>query len=199
MKFILTYNKTREISVASVRDRIVHRLLYDYLVEIFDKTFIFDAWSCRKGKGLIGAIDRAQEFIRKYPHGFAWRADIKKFFDNVNHEILFQILTRKIQNKTTLNVLKTVIDSFEIKLGVGMPIGNLTSQIFSNIYLNELDRFIKHKLKCRDYLRYGDDFIIFDKNEADLIETKELVTLFIENSLKLKLHSENNIILKTKH
>ncbi len=114
-KFTVTDNKKREISVASVRDRVVHRLLYDYLVEIFDKTFIFDAWSCRKGKGLTGCINRTQQFIKGYSAGFVWRADIRKFFDNVDHHILFQILKRKIRDEKALLLLKEVIDSFGVK------------------------------------------------------------------------------------
>lgn len=198
-KFIVCDNKKREISVASVRDRVVHRLFYDYLVDIFDKSFEFDAWSCRKEKGLIGAIDRAQQFIKKYKNGFVWRADIRKFFDNVNHEILFNLLKRKIQDEKALILLKEIIDSFEIKEGVGMPIGNLTSQIFSNIYLNELDRFIKHEIKCKAYLRYGDDFIIFSRNKDELLRIKTQTTDFVENKLKLSLHPKNNLIVETKH
>src|SRR3989339_362450 len=110
-KFIVTDNKTREISVASVRDRVVHRLFYDYLVEIFDGIFIFDAWSCRRNKRLIGAIDRTQSFIGKYANGFVWRADIRKFFDNVDHGVLLQLLKRKIQDEKTLFLLKEIIDS----------------------------------------------------------------------------------------
>lgn len=198
-KFIVTDNKKREISVASVRDRVLHRLLYDYLVDIFDKTFAFDAWSCRKGKGLIGAIDRAQMFIGKYADGFVWRADIRKFFDNVDHDILFQLLKRKIRDEKALFLLKEIINSFEVKTGVGMPIGNLTSQIFSSIYLNELDRFVKHKMKCKAYLRYGDDFIIFSSDEDELSQIKLLTADFIEKELKLNLHTKNNLIIEAEH
>lgn len=198
-KFKVTDNKTREISVASMRDRVFHRLFYDYLVNIFDKTFIFDAWSCRKGKGLMGAIYRAQVFIKNYANGFVWRADIRKFFDNVDHDILFQLLKRKIREEKALFLLKEIIDSFGIKEGVGMPIGNLTSQIFSNIYLNELDRFIKHEMGRKAYLRYGDDFIIFNGNKNELLQIKKLTTDFIESKLKLILHSKNNLIVEAKH
>lgn len=198
-KFIVTDNKTREISVASVRDRVVHRLIYDYLTEIFDKTFIFDAWSCRKGKGLTGCINRAQGFIGKYSNGFVWRADIRKFFNNVDHSVLFEILKRKIRDEKTLSLLKEIIDSFEAKLKRGIPIGNLTSQIFSNIYLNELDRFIKHDLRVKCYLRYGDDFIVFSRDKESLNRTRERVTEFVESKLKLKLHAKNNLIVRTNH
>jgi RNA-directed DNA polymerase len=198
-KFIVTDNKTREISVASVRDRVVHRFIYDYLTEIFDKTFIFDAWSCRKGKGLIGCINRAQGFIGKYSDDFVWRGDIRKFFDNVDHSILFEILKRKIRDEKALSLFKEVIDSFEVELERGIPIGNLTSQIFSNIYLNELDRFIKHELRVKCYLRYGDDFIVFSRDKDLLNRIRKRVINFVESKLKLKLHAKNNLIVRTKH
>ncbi|MFA4890767.1 MAG: reverse transcriptase/maturase family protein [Candidatus Gracilibacteria bacterium] len=198
-KFTVSDNKKREISVATVRDKVMHRLVYDYLTNIFDKTFIYDAWSCRKGKGLMGAVDRTQKFIKKYENGFVWRADVKKFFDNVDHDILLTTLKRKIKDKKTFLLLTEIIKSFSTKKGKGMPIGNLTSQIFSNIYLNELDRYIKHKLKIKAYLRYGDDFLIFDNSEDYLEKTKALTANFLRDKLNLELHAKNNYIVKTKH
>lgn len=113
-KFTVVDNKKRKISVATVRDRIVHRLLYEYLVEIYDKTFIYDAWSCRKGKGLIGAIERTQKFLRKYPDSFVWRSDIKKFFDNVDHQTLIKFLLLKITDNEAIVILKEIISSYSI-------------------------------------------------------------------------------------
>ena len=83
-KFIVCDNKRREISVSGIRDRVVHRLVYDYLVAIYDKTFIHDAWSCRMGKGLLGAIQQSQKFLHLYSQGFIWRGDVQKFFDSVD-------------------------------------------------------------------------------------------------------------------
>jgi len=83
-KFVVTDNKRREISVASIRDRVVHRLVYEFLCSIYNETFIFDAWSCRKNKGLIGAIERTQNFVNRKPNSFIWRSDIRKFFDSVD-------------------------------------------------------------------------------------------------------------------
>ncbi len=94
--FIVSDNKKREISVASVRDRVVHRLLYEYLVPIYDQTFIFDVWSYRKEKGLLGAIERTEHFFSRYPRSFVWRADVRKFFDNVDHRILLGLLRKKV-------------------------------------------------------------------------------------------------------
>jgi retron-type reverse transcriptase len=113
-KFIVTDSKRREISVASIRDRIIHRLLYEYLYEIYDKTFIYDVWSCRKGKGLFGAIERTQKFLSKYDRSFVWRADIKKFFDNVNHQILIEILDFKIADNKARRILREVINSYSV-------------------------------------------------------------------------------------
>jgi len=198
-KFTVCDNKKREISVASIRDRVIHRLVYDYLVAIFDKTFIFDAWSCRKDKGLEAAIDQTQKFMKKYTNGFIWRADISKFFNNVNHEILLKSLKLKIADKKAFKLLERIIKSFNSKEGRGIPIGNLTSQIFSNIYLNELDRYIKHYLKCRAYVRYGDDFVIFDDDRENLGRVKERTTHFLVNKLKLDLHPRNNFIIRSKY
>jgi RNA-directed DNA polymerase len=197
-KFKVCDNKKREISVASVRDRVIHRLIYDYLTEIYDKTFIYDAWSCRKNKGLIGAIGRTQFFMKKYSNGFIWRADISKFFDSVDHRVLTKILELRITNKKTIYLLEEIIRSFNTKNGSGMPIGNLTSQIFSNIYMNEFDRYIKYNLKCREYARYGDDFVIFSKDKENLISIREKAIEYLSDKLKLTMHPQNDFIIKTK-
>jgi len=111
-KFIVTDNKRRQISVASVRDRVVHRLLYEYLNKIYDKTFIYDAWSCRKNKGLIAAIERTQKFLRKYKNSFIWRADIRKFFDNADHQILLKILFLRVKDTKAMNIIREIIVSY---------------------------------------------------------------------------------------
>ncbi|MBI2453122.1 group II intron reverse transcriptase domain-containing protein [Candidatus Peregrinibacteria bacterium] len=197
-KFTICDNKKREISVASVRDRVVHRLVYDYLTEIYDKIFIYDAWSCRKNKGLVGAIERTQIFMKQYSDGFIWRADISKFFDGVDHDVLLEILKLRITNKKIISLLKEIITSFNTKEGKGMPIGNLTSQIFSNIYLNEFDRYIKHSLKCKAYVRYGDDFVIFDKSKENLVYIREKAVCFLTDKIKLIMHAKNDFIITTK-
>ena len=112
-KFIVRDNKRREISVAGIRDRVVHRLLYEYLVGIFDTNFFEDVWSCRKKKGLVGAIERTQEFLKKYPRSFVWRSDVKKFFDHVDHECLKNIIARKITEPNVCNRIGKIIDSYD--------------------------------------------------------------------------------------
>ena len=199
-QFVVCDNKRREISVSSVRDRVVHRLLYDYLVPIWDKTFIYDAWSCRKDKGLLAAIERTQGFLKSFPSAYVWRADVKKFFDNVDQQVLFQLLKRRVMDPKALELIAEVLQSYSPQReGVGMPIGNLTSQIFANIYLNELDHFVKHDLKPKAYLRYGDDFLLFEMNLKRLKDMKETIATFLAERLKLKLHSKNNVIIKAKY
>lgn len=197
--FMVCDNKRRKISVAPIRDRVVHRLIYDYLVPIWDKTFIYDAWSCRKGKGLLGAIERTQQFLRSYPRAYIWRADITKFFDNINQKALFELLKRRVRDKKALLLMREVLKSYNTDTGRGMPIGNLTSQIFSNIYLNELDRFATHSLKPLAYLRYGDDFIVFEMDEKKLKNIRTKTADFLLTQLKLNLHAKNNLIFKAKH
>ncbi len=110
--FVVTDNKRRGISVAGVRDRVVHRLLYDYLVKIYNHTFSYDAWSCRKSKGVIGAIERAEQYIRSHPRAVVWRMDITKFFDSVQQRTLSSLLTRRVKDQKALSLLEEVLASY---------------------------------------------------------------------------------------
>lgn len=206
-QFTVYDNKKRQISVAPIRDRVVHRLVYEYLNKIYDKIFIYDVWSCRKEKGLVGAIERTQEFLSKYSKSFIWKADIKKFFDNVDHKILLEILSSRIKDGRALEILKEIIVSYQIGISEregngfvkkGMPIGNLTSQIFANIYLNELDRLVKNHVKPLVYLRYGDDFIIIAETLSALIGFKEAVKNFISKNMWLEINLNHDIIIKAR-
>lgn len=114
-KFTVCDNKKREISVSGIRDRVVHHMLYDYLVPVFDKTFIYDAWSCRKGKGLLTCIERTQKFLNANPHSFVWRADISKFFDSVDQKILLKLIGKRIHAPKALRIICEVIFSFRRK------------------------------------------------------------------------------------
>ena len=118
-EFFVTDNKRRKISVASIKDRVVHRLLYEYLVYIYDKTFIFDLWSCRKNKGLYKAIERTQYLLSQHPNAFVWRSDVTKFFDSVSHEKLMEILKIKIHDPKALSLLGNVIDSYSLSPSAG--------------------------------------------------------------------------------
>lgn len=194
--FMITDTKKRTISVAQTRDKIVHRLLYDYLVEQFDRTFIYDTWSCRKEKGLIRAIERTQENLMKYRYGYVWRGDIAKFFDNVDQKVLKKQIRRRIKDKNALKIIDEVIKSYSSYITEkGMPIGNLTSQIFTNIYLHELDRYINHVIKPLAYIRYGDDFIVIFNDLKHLQLCRKHLVVFIDQMLKISIHATNDIIV----
>jgi len=198
--FTIKEKKRRDIAVASIRDRICHRLVYEYLVCAFDKTFIYDAWSCRKGKGVIGAIKRTGVFLKKYPKCYVWRADISKFFDNVDQSVLLRIILRKIKDKKAIRLIENIINSYSCgqfkTVGLkGIPIGNLTSQIFANIYLNGFDRFVKYELKPQFYLRYGDDFIIGARSRIKINRLRTEAIDFVNNELKMKINQKNDIIV----
>ncbi len=193
--------KRRHIHKACVSDRIVHHLLYKYLYSIFDKTFIYDSYSCRLEKGTHKAVRRLEKFTRKVSSNYtrpcwALKLDIKKFFTSVDHEILLRLLKEKIKDKNILRLLEHVITSYtsEDGIGSGIPLGNLTSQIFANIYLNELDQFVKNNLKIKYYLRYADDFIILSENKDSIASYIDISYKFLNERLKLKLHPDKIIL-----
>lgn len=188
---IVNDNKRRDIAVAAVRDRVVHRLVYDYLVPIWDKTFIYDVWSCRPCKGLHAAIQRAQTQMRAYQDGWLWRADIVKFFDSVHKPSLKHIVERRVHDAEARWLIKTILDSYHtFDMARGIPIGNLTSQIFANIYLHEFDRFMLHTLKAPGYLRYGDDWLCFAPTRAQVTSMRQAATAFLAGQLGLVVHPQ---------
>lgn len=196
-EFYVNDPKRRHIHKAQVRDRIVHHLLYKYLYAIFDQTFICDSYSCRMGKGTHRAVKRLERFARAVSKNYsqncwALKLDIKKFFTSVDHEILKSLIAKKIKDEEILWLIGKVIKSFP----KGIPLGNLTSQIFANIYLNELDQFVKHKLKIKHYLRYADDFLILNRNRESLLHCFETVKCYTKDQLNLKLHPQKVIFRK---
>lgn len=195
--------KKRHIHKASVQDRVVHHLLYTYLYPLFNSTFIYDSYSCRLEKGTHKGILRLEKFTRIVSQNYtqpcwALKLDIKKFFANIDYEILIKLLHQKIKDPDILWLLANVINSFNSDSGAGkgIPLGNLTSQIFSNIYMNELDQFIKHQLRIKYYIRYADDFVILspDKRNFDLYISS--IKEFLTTRLKLELHPKKIIIRK---
>lgn len=195
--------KPRDIHKAEVRDRILHHLIYNALYEYFDKKFIYDSYSCRLNKGTHKAIYRFELFIRKLSknynkQGYILKCDIRKFFANIDHGILKQILSKHIQDKDILNLLNNIIDSFPIgpTYGKGLPLGNLTSQLLVNIYMNEFDQYVKHKLKIKYYIRYADDFVVLSNNKEYLEAILKEIQEFLRVRLKLELHPDK-VFIKT--
>ena len=195
--------KRRHIHKASVEDRIVHHLLYKFLYELFDKSFIYDSYSCRLDKGTHKGVKRLFKITRRVSKNYtrncwALKCDIKKFFATVDHEILLTLLLKRVEDKNILGLLENVIKSFSSDSGdgKGIPLGNLTSQIFANIYLNKLDQFVKHKLKIKYYLRYADDFLFLSADKEELTRLTTSIRAFLIKELKLELHPDKVIIRK---
>jgi RNA-directed DNA polymerase len=194
--------KCRLIAVAPIRDRLIHRLLYENLVARFDDVFLYDVWSCRQEKGLLRAIHRAQAFLHSFPRSWVWRADIARFFESVDHALLRRCLRRRVTDERTWFLLDQVIDSYpslvpssNLPPQRGIPIGNVTSQVFANILLHELDRFVVHTLRPLRYLRYGDDFLSVWPTRADAEAARSAVSTFLRADLRLRLHPRNDVIV----
>ena len=201
--FKLSDPKPRDIHKSSVRDRLLHHAIYRILYPYFDKKFIYDSYSCRLNKGTHKANERFKYFTRKVSKNYTrtcWilKCDIRKFFANIDHKILIQILERHVNDKDTVWLLGRVIESFNPKgkVGVGLPLGNLTSQLLVNIYMNEFDQFVKLQLKEKYYIRYADDFVFMSDNKSHLEQLIPRVSEFLEYKLRLNLHPDK-VFIKT--
>lgn len=176
--------KERTISVAPFRDRVIHHAAVQVIEPIFEPTFIFDSYATRKNKGTHKAIKKAGKFLKA--SFWYYKADISKYFDSVNHDILLELLQKKIKDGRLLNLLERIIrNSGSIK---GLPIGNLTSQFFANVYLNPLDHFVKDDKRVKNYIRYMDDMVFFANSKEYLKNVLNDVRVFLFNRLKLKLN-----------
>jgi RNA-directed DNA polymerase len=200
--FNISDPKPRNIHKASVRDRLLHHAIYRILYPFFDRTFISDSFSCRLNKGTHKSINRFRSFAYKASKNntktcWVLKCDIKKFFANIDHRILIEILSEYISDKKILCLLGRVICSFSsASKEVGLPLGNLTSQLFVNVYMNEFDRFVKHKLKAKYYVRYADDFVVLSEDKKWLENQIQLIKDFLSENLKLDLHPDK-VFIKT--
>lgn len=201
--FYVNDPKRRHIHKASVRDRLLHHAIYRVLYPFFDKIFIADSFSCRDIKGTHRALNRFRNLVYKTSKNnrrVCWtlKCDVKKFFDNINHKILFCILDEYIPDKNIIDLLNKVINSYhaELKPGTGLPLGNLTSQLFANVYLNVFDQFAKHDLGVKCFIRYADDFVILSADKIYLENLAMKIQKFLSERLKLSLHPEK-IFLRT--
>lgn len=194
-EFNISDPKPRNIHKATVRDRLLHHLIYQELFDFFDKKFIYDSYSCRREKGMHKALYRFEELSRHVSKNHTrtcWvlKCDIKKFFASIDHSVLKSILSKYISNNHILYLLNKIIDSFSshASLHVGLPLGNLTSQLLVNVYMNEFDQFTKRELKIKNYIRYADDFVILSDNRQYLENLIPKISFFLLESLKLSLH-----------
>jgi len=197
--FKISDPKPRNIHKASVRDRVLHRALYRILYPFFDRTFISDSYSCRYDKATYKAMDKFRKFFYKVSKNnkktvWVLKCDIRKFFASVSHNTLEAILKSYISDDKILFLLWVIIDSFSVRVGTGLPLGNLTSQLFVNIYMNEFDQFMKHKLKAKYYIRYADDFVVMSDDKSWLQELLPKIGDFLGERLKLELHPDKVFI-----
>lgn len=212
--FTIIERKVRKISAAPYRDRVVHHALMAVIQPIFEKRFIFDTYACRKGKGTHRALDRAQQFARRYP--YVLQGDIRQFFPSIDHDILRGQLRKYIACPETLALIDTIIDSgrgvladrytpvffpgdtlLSILRPRGLPIGNLPSQHWANVYLHGLDMFAKHTLRVKAYLRYNDDFLLFAADKKQLHTWRVAIVEFLQ-SLRLSLNERKAQIFPVK-
>lgn len=202
--------KRRKISAAPFRDRVVHHALCQVIEPIFERTFIHDSYACRVKKGTHRAVDRCQAFARQ--HQYVLKADIQKFFPSIDHEVLLYLLEKAIADPLVMELIRRILKSGEGVLAEeyvmqwfpgddllarfrprGLPIGNLTSQFWANVHLDSLDHFVKRHLKCRAYLRYVDDFLLFNDNKRQLHQWKEQIKAFL-GGLRLTLHDRKSVV-----
>lgn len=175
--------KKRTIYIAKFfPDRVLHHAFIDVVTRIWDKIMIYDTYSCREGKGQHKGSRRCMEYIRRYK--YCLKCDITKFYPSLDHELIKTIIRRKLKDKELIRVLDLIIDSFPGYQNA--PIGNLTSQWFGNLYLGELDDFVKQRLRVKGYIRYCDDFILFGNDKAKLREQGQMVHDFVESHLLLR-------------
>ena len=193
--------KPRQIHKSSVRDRLLHHAIHRMLFPFFGRIFIADSFSCQINKGTHKALNRFRRFgykVSKNNTRTCWilKCDIKKFFENINHEILLSIFKEYIPDNNIIWLLERVIYSFSSVMGCGLPLGNLTSQLFVNVYMNEFDQFVKHKLKVKYYIRYADDFVIMSQDKSWLEELLLQIGDFLSENLKLNIHPDK-VFIKT--
>jgi len=219
--FAIQDPKLREIWAADFGDRIIHHFLIEYLEKKLEKKFIFHSYACRKNKGALLAV----KYLKKHLpfKQYFLKIDVQSFFTSINKNILFSLIKKNISHPEILWLCEKIIFSdprynclikgdqkllqsiplnkslFHTPANQGLPIGNLTSQFWANLYLNHLDQFIKHKLKCPYYFRYMDDMVFLDDSPTQLLKWEAQVSNFLLNELKLKLHPRKQILQKTKY
>ncbi|MBI5652942.1 MAG: group II intron reverse transcriptase domain-containing protein [Chloroflexi bacterium] len=206
--------KERLVSAAPFRDRIVHHALCNVIEPIWEARFIHDSYACRKHKGMHRALARASEWAKQYR--YALKCDITKFFPSIDHAVLLDILRGKIADTRALALIAKILasgegilareyamhwfpgdDLFAVNRARGLPIGNLTSQFWANVYLNELDQFVKRELKCPAYLRYADDFLVFGDDKPALWAQFAAIQKFL-GRLRLTTHPRKSTVMATR-
>lgn len=192
-EFHIADPKPRLIHKASVRDRLLHHAVYRILYPFFDQTFIADSYSCRNEKGTHRALERFLRMSNQVGHNnhrtvWVLKCDVRKFFASIDQQKLLAILRQYIPDHRIIALLQNIIESFSISPGRGLPLGNLTSQLLVNVYMNGFDQFVKHDLRVKEYIRYADDFVLLSANHHQVELLLPEIRQFLERELKLSLH-----------
>jgi retron-type reverse transcriptase len=210
--FTIPEPKPRLISAAPYRDRVVHHALVNVLEPIFEPSFSFDSYACRQGKGSHAAVRRCQQLARRFRYG--WKADVRKFFPSIDHEVLKGLLARKVKDPDVLWLAGRIVDHSNPQEDVqdwfpgddlfvpaerrrGLPIGNQTSQFFANVYLDPLDHLAKDTLRVGGYVRYVDDFVAFADAKKQLAAVRDVGSDFLAG-LRLRLHPTKHVVFPTR-
>ncbi len=201
--------KERLVAAAEFRDRVVHHAVVRVIEPFFEPRFIEDSFACRTGKGTHAGMRRAAQFARAYP--YALKCDIRKYFAHIDHAILSQLLAKVIGDERLLALMNGIlashadgsrriwgVDLFSVRdARRGLPIGNLTSQFWANVYLNALDHFVKHELRCKGYVRYMDDFLLFSRDKEELRQWGRQIKQWVVEHLRLEVHPDKYRLLPT--
>lgn len=191
--FTVQEPKERTVAALPYRDRVVQHSILGAIEHIWESRFIHDSYACRPGRGTHAGADRAQWMIRRvkaeHGHVYVFKADISKYFQSIDHDVVKRLMRKRIRCSQTLSLLDQIIDT----TSHGLPIGNLTSQLLANIYLHELDQFVKHQLRERYYIRYMDDFCIVHHDKRHLGQLRIIIERFLLSELKLRTNAKTQI------
>lgn len=176
--------KRRTIAVADFRDRVVHHAVVGVLEPIYERCFIHDSYATRKGKGTHAAVFQAQKYLRQ--NQWFLKTDIQKYFDSIRHDVLLELIERKVKDRQLLALIPKILSNGGLA-GIGLPIGNLTSQFFANVYLHHFDHWVKEKLRIPHYIRYMDDFVLFQPEKQAVKVLKKAIEEELTQYLGLTL------------
>ena len=194
-RFLIRDPKRREIRAAPFRDRVLHHAFFTILDPLFARGYIADTYACIRGRGTHRAVRRYREFVRaRGGMGNALQCDIQRYFASVDHGVLMSLLARRIGEARLLALLNSLIDHGAERPGIGMPIGNLTSQMFANLYLDPFDHFVKETLRVRHYLRYMDDFILLVDGRDAARAALAAIEAFLLTRLRLRLNPSRVVL-----
>ena len=211
--FYVYIPKRRKISAAPFRDRVVHHALVRVLEPIYEPRFLYDSYACRRHKGTHRAIHRAQHYLRR--HAYYLKTDLVKFFPNVDHGVLLDLLARRIRDERLMELVGIIVgsgagvladeatnelfpgdDLFAMLRPKGLPIGNLTSQFFANVVLDPIDHFIKEELRVPGYVRYADDLLLFGDDKRQLWNWHDGLAERLA-TMRMRLHADKTQLRAT--